>query len=174
MALRLFRRQQTSPRLERLRNLSLFVHLTPGELDIVDGLLHEREYLKDEVIFDEGEEGQAIYIIIDGSVLICRNQWSPQGQPLPHRRRGDSSDGRIATLEAGTFFGDLALLDNSPRGAQARAATNCTLAVFFRADFMRLLETHALIASKISLQLARHIGLRLRQANLGANTEQHL
>lgn len=174
MLLRLFRRQKTSPRLERLRHLSLFVHLTPVELDIVDGLLHERQFLKDEVIFDEGEEGQAIYIILEGSVLICRNGWKPEGSPLPHRRRGDSADGRIATLEAGTFFGDLALLDNSPRGAQARAASHCTVAVFFRADFMRLLETHALIASKISLQLARHIGLRLRQANLGANSGQHL
>jgi hypothetical protein len=37
--------------------------------------------------------------------------------------------------------------------------------VFFRADFMSLLESHGLIASKLSLQLARHIGRRLREAN---------
>ncbi|MBL8510099.1 MAG: cyclic nucleotide-binding domain-containing protein [Betaproteobacteria bacterium] len=156
----LFRTAKTTPRLECLHQLSLFVNLTPGELQIVDDLLHERRLMKDEVIFDEGEEGQAIYIIIQGQVVICR--------------QGEQEHGRIATLEAGTFFGDLALLDNSPRSAQARAATDATLAVFFRADFMSLLETHALIASKISLQLARHLGLRLREANQGAQSGQHL
>ena len=143
----LFLSKKSTPRFERLRALSLFVNLTPREMKIVDGLLHERQFLKDEVIFDEGDEGQAIYIILDGSVLICR-----QGQ------------GAIVELGPGTFFGDLALLDDSVRSAQAKAVTNTTLAVFFRADFMGLLETHGLIASKISLQLARHLGRRLRDA----------
>ena len=174
MVFNLFGNKEFSPRLERLRSLSLFINLTPRELKIVDSLLHEREFLKDEVIFDEGEEGQAIYIIVEGSVLICRQIKSADTQIPRVRRRGDSLDGRIAELGPGTFFGDLALLDNSPRGAQARAASNCRLAVFFRADFMSLLETQAVIASKISLQLARNIGLRLREANLGAHSGQHL
>ncbi len=156
----LFRNKKDTPRTERLRALSLFVNLTPGELKIVDGLLHERKYLKDEVIFDKGDDGQAIYIVIDGSVLIL-----PQGKPV---------DDQVIELGPGTFFGDLALLDNSVRSAQARAATNTTLAVFFRADFMDLLETHGLIASKISLQLARHIGKRLRETLNVANRDQHL
>ncbi len=156
----LFRSKKNTPRTERLRALSLFVNLTPGELKIVDGLLHERQFLKDEVIFDKGDEGQAIYIIIDGSVSI----W-PQGKPV---------DGQVIELGPGTFFGDLALLDDSVRSAQARAAMNTTLAVFFRADFMSLLETHGLIASKISLQLARHIGKRLREQHNVTNAGQHL
>ena len=156
----LFRSKNDTPRTERLRALSLFVNLTRGELKIVDGLLHERQFLKDEVIFDKGDEGQAIYIIVDGSVLI----W-PQGKPAA---------GQIIELGPGTFFGDLALLDNSVRSAQARAAMNTTLAVFFRTDFMGLLETHGLIASKISLQLARHIGRRLRESHNVAAGGQHL
>jgi len=156
----LFQGKKDTPRAERLHALSLFVNLTPGELKIVDGLLHERKYVKDEVIFDKGDEGQAIYIIIEGSVSI----W-PQGKPV---------EGHIIELGPGTFFGDLALLDNSVRSAQARAAANTTAAVFFRADFMHLLETHGLIASKISLQLARHIGKRLRDMDNLAYTSQHL
>ena len=156
----LFRSKKDTSRTGRLRALSLFVHLTPGELKIVDGLLHERKFLRDEVIFDKGDEGQAIYIIIDGSVFI----W-PQGKPV---------DGQVIQLGPGTFFGDLALLDNSVRSAQARAATSTTVAVFFRADFMNLLETHGLIASKISLQLARHIGKRLRETDNLAYNSQHL
>ena len=149
MAFGLFRAKQTTPRLERLRALSLFVDLSPADLSIVDGLLHERDYLAGEVIFDQGEAGHAMYIIIEGDVVICR-----QGQP---------EDGLIARLDGGAFFGDLALLDNQPRSAQARAATPCKLAVFFREDFFSLMETHSRIASKILPQLARHIGRRLRE-----------
>jgi CRP-like cAMP-binding protein len=145
----LFSKAEDSPRIKQLRGLSLFSTLSPRELKTVDGLLHERNYLKDEVIFDQGDEGQALYIVQAGMVLICR-----QGRPV---------EGRIAQLGQGRLFGELALLDNSPRAAQARAEENCTLAVLFRADFLGLLETHAVIASKISLQLARHIGQRLRE-----------
>lgn len=145
----LFSKDEDSPRIKQLRGLSLFSTLSPRELKTVDGLLHERNYLKDEVIFDQGDEGQALYIVQSGMVLICR-----QGQP---------SEGRIAQLGPGRLFGELALLDDSPRAAQARAEENSTLAVLFRADFLGLLETHAVIASKISLQLARHIGQRLRE-----------
>ncbi len=145
----LFGTKKESPRIKKLRTLLLFETLNSKELKIVDGLLHERKYLKEEVVFDTGEEGQALYIILSGKILICH-----QGQP---------ETGKIAELEQGRLFGELALLDNSPRSTQTRALEDSTLAVFFRDDFLGLLETHAVIASKISLQLARHIGRRLRE-----------
>jgi CRP/FNR family cyclic AMP-dependent transcriptional regulator len=150
MLFNLTKKHRESSNLARLRALSLFSNLKAGELAIINNLLHERNYVKNEIVFDEGEEGQAIYFIFSGSVIICR-----QGRPI---------DGMIAELSSGQFFGELALLDNSPRAAQVRAVEDCTLAALFREDFMGLLETHAAIASKISLQLSRHIGQRLRDA----------
>jgi CRP/FNR family transcriptional regulator, cyclic AMP receptor protein len=173
----LFRPRKTSPRMERLHTLSLFVNLTRAELQIVDGLLHERNYLAGEVIFDEGEEGQAIYIIAAGEVQICRQEDTDagaheQGASYPRRRQGDT--GVVAQLGPGTFFGELALLDNSPRSAQARATSPCQLIVFFRDDFVGLLDTHARIASKISRELACHLGTRLRMMALAIGAHQHL
>ncbi|RZT05456.1 Cyclic nucleotide-binding domain-containing protein [Duganella sp. CF402] len=139
---------EMSPRLLRLKESALFSSLTPLELKIVDGLMHERRYLADEIIFDEGEEGQALYLVMSGRVIISRQL--------------DAGREVVAELSAGSFFGDLALLDNSPRNAQTRALDNCELAVFFRADFMGLMETDPVIGYKISLALARHIGRRLR------------
>jgi CRP-like cAMP-binding protein len=138
-----------SPRLHRLKNTALFGSLTPLELKIVDGLMHERRFLPDEIVFDEGEEGQALYLVMAGHV--CISQAHPDGRQV------------VAELAAGSFFGDLALLDNSPRNAQARAIDACELAVFFRNDFLALMETDAVIGYKISLALARHIGQRLRE-----------
>lgn len=174
----LFQPKKTSPRLDRLHELSLFVNLTPPELEIVDSLLHERNYLEGEVIFDEGDEGQAIYIIASGQVLISRQDHGVHvdGPDLedthPRRRQGDT--GRVAQLGPGTFFGELALLDNSPRSAQARAASPCKLIVFFRDDFVGLLDTHARIASKISRQLACHLGARVRALSSSMNAHQRL
>ncbi len=146
--LALFHALKETPRLSTLRQLPLFAPLSRLELRVVDGLLLERRYLKGEIIFDEGEEGQTLYVIISGRVLICR-----QGEP---------ETGRIAEIDAGVVFGELALLDNAPRSAQARADDDCVLASLSRGDFESLLDTHAVIASKISLELARQLGRQLR------------
>lgn len=153
--LRLFAKRPPAQRLAELKKLSLFVDLGWREMKIVDGFMHERSYLANEIVFDEGDEGQAIYFILAGRVLIC-----PQGQPQTP----------IATLSRGNFFGELALLDDAPRVAQARAAQDCTLVVFFRGDFLELMHSHALIASKIAFQLARHLGVRLRASVQGGQT----
>ena len=150
MLFNFIKKKKESASLMHLRGITLFSGLKASELAIIHNLLHQRDYVKNEIVFDEGEEGQAIYFIFSGSVTICR-----QGRPI---------EGMIAELPAGQFFGELALLDNSPRAAQVRAAEDCRLAALFREDFMGLLETHAAIASKISLQLSRHIGQRLRDA----------
>lgn len=149
-----------SPRLHRLKNSALFSSLTALELRIVDGLMHERRYLSEEIVFDQGEEGQALYLITSGRVAISRSN-------------GKEFD-VVAELGPGSVFGDLALLDDSPRNAQARAMENCQLAVFFRADFLSLMETDAIIGYKISLALARLIGQRLRDWMSGSPQNEAL
>jgi CRP-like cAMP-binding protein len=139
-------------RLRELNKMVLFADLSRREVRVVDGFMHERNYLKDEVIFDEGERGEAFYLVLEGQVLICRQ--GEQDQP-------------IVSLGAGQFFGELALLDDAPRSAQARAADDCTLLVLFRRDFLGLMQSHGLIASKIAMQLARHLGARLRVSARG-------
>lgn len=140
--------RKETPRLDTLRQLPLFAALTRPELHVVDGLLNERSFLQGEIIFDEGEAGQTLYVVISGRVLICR-----QGEP---------EAGKFAELEAGTVFGELALLDHAPRAAQARAVEDCVLVSLSRGDFESLLDTHSTIASKIALQLARQLGRQLR------------
>jgi CRP-like cAMP-binding protein len=96
--------------------------------------------------------GHALYLLLDGSVTICR-----QGQPV---------GGYLASLGPGEFFGELGLLDRSTRTAQARAARDCRVAVLFREDFNGLMESHLRIAHKIGRQLLSHLGERLRELGL--------
>jgi CRP/FNR family cyclic AMP-dependent transcriptional regulator len=135
-------------RSSRLRNVSLLSALTPRQIRIIDNLLHWRNFIAGEVVFDAGDEGQAIYFVIEGKVDICH-----QGE----------AQTPIATLAPGSYFGEMALLDSAPRSAQARAATDCELGVLYRGDFLGLLDTHAGVASALSLQLARELGNRVRE-----------
>ena len=84
----------------------------------------------------------------------------PAGVLICHPGQGERP---IARLVAGNLFGEMALIEDSPRVAQAKAAEPTELAVLFRGDFERLMESHAQIASSIAIQLARLLGRRLRQ-----------
>jgi len=145
-----------SKRLQQLKHVVLFKDLSLHDLGVVDNLLHERHYLPDEVIFDEGEEGQGLFIVLEGRVKTTR-----QG----------STRGVLLEFGPGSFFGEVALLDQSVRSAQARAMEDTLIVALFRHEFFSLLETHSGIASRISFQLARVLATRLRQVIV--QTDQH-
>ncbi|MCB5188504.1 AI-2E family transporter [Methylobacillus caricis] len=141
MLLSRFRHSITPQYLAVLSEVPLFSGLNRHELDTLNNLLHQRTYVRDEIIFDQDEEGQAIYFILSGKVRV-----SVEGQIL-------------STLEAGQFFGERALLENVPRSSQVRALENCVIAVLFREDFLHLLHTYPQIASTIT----QHCSLRRTQ-----------
>src|ERR1700748_372793 len=145
-----------NPRLKLLKNVVLFKDLSMSELAVIDQMFHARHYLADEVIFDEGEEGRGLFVVLTGRVKIT----------LPA-----DVDTVLIELGPGAFFGEVALLDQSVRTAQARAIDDAEIVALFRTEFYSLLETHSGIASNISFQLARVLAARLRQAVL--NTNRH-
>jgi CRP/FNR family cyclic AMP-dependent transcriptional regulator len=145
-----------NPRLKLLKNVVLFKDLSMRDLAVVDQMFHTRHYLADEVIFDEGEEGQGLFVVLSGRVKIT----------LP-----TDVNSVLIELGPGAFFGEVALLDQSVRTAQARAIENSEIVALFRTEFYSLLKTHSGIASNISFQLARVLAARLRQAVL--NSSRH-
>ena len=153
----LWRRAPT--RCAELAGVTLFSGLTPAELAVVRNLLHLREYVADEVVFDQGETGHALYLVLAGEVSI-RDPMNSRGADL-------------ARLGPGEFFGELGLLDESTRTAQVRALRDCRLAILFREDFTDLMDSHLRIAHKIGRQLLRHLGERLRLAALCAGEHRH-
>jgi CRP-like cAMP-binding protein len=145
----LLRHRKKSRGPQGLAQIPLFATLDAKEQRAVAGLLHERLYAQGEVIFDQGEDSQALYVVIAGKVLICR-----QGEPVA---------GRIAEIDPGRAFGELAILGGDRRSAQARAAQACVLQTLSRRDFEGLLESHKAIALKITLQIARQLARQLRE-----------
>ncbi|MEW5817470.1 MAG: Crp/Fnr family transcriptional regulator [Spirochaetota bacterium] len=100
------------------------------------------------IIFREGEEGDQMYIIQEGSVRITK--------------RIDEKEHTLAVLGKGDFFGEMALVNRVKRTATATAADTVKYLEFNREGFIGMIEKNAKIALNIIDKLCR----RLQQANL--------
>ena len=98
-----------------------------------------------QVIFQEGERGDEMFIIEIGQVEIVR------------RRAGEERS--LVVFEAGDFFGEMSLLEDLPRSATARAVTDCRLLPVDASTFDLMLRDHPEVAIRIMRMLSR----RLRQ-----------
>jgi CRP-like cAMP-binding protein len=146
--MQLFLGPRSHPRVSQLKKVPLFAGLSRKQLDQINNLLHERLYLRDEFIFDEGDEGQALFIVLSGKVRTWRQ---------------DDPSHYATEFGPGEFFGELALLEGAPRATEARAVEDSVVVALFRTDFLALLDTQSKIASKISYALALDLGRKLRR-----------
>jgi CRP-like cAMP-binding protein len=133
-----------------LAKIPIFSDLTKRELKAIERILHHRTYQAEEVIFKEGDPGVGMYIIESGHVNITIG----------------SDEKLLAVLANGDFFGEIALLSDTPRTATAIAAIDTQLLGFFRSDLFGLLETNPRMGNKILHRLAQMIADRLRFSNL--------
>lgn len=147
----LFRRgknPQSEAIISALRANHLFKPLSSSELQYLSQLVHERIYEKGETIFKQNDRGYGLYVILSGNVSIRAR--SPQGEV------------QVTTLERGSFFGELALIEeDNIRTAGAIALERTALLGFFKPDLLEILERKPETGVKILLQLAGVLGRRL-------------
>lgn len=132
-----------------LRNVPAFTILSPRELKEVAAIVHKREYQSGEPVFYQGDPGLGMYIIQEGEVAISIAE-------------KDGARRELAVLREGDFFGEIALLDESPRSASAICKTDCSLIGFFRPDLFELIDKNSRLGLKIVLKLAEIVAARLR------------
>ncbi|HLF19187.1 MAG TPA: cyclic nucleotide-binding domain-containing protein [Bacteroidota bacterium] len=137
---------------EVLSKVPAFGSLTTRELKEVGSIVHKRKYRAGEPVFYQGDPGLGMYIIQEGEVSI-----SLAGK--------DSVEEELAVLTDGDFFGEIALLDESPRSANAICKADCTLIGFFRPDLFELIEKKPRLGTKIVLKLAEIVAQRLRKTD---------
>jgi CRP/FNR family transcriptional regulator, cyclic AMP receptor protein len=137
---------------EVLSKVPAFANLAARELKEVAAIVHKREYRTGEPVFYQGDPGLGMYIVKDGEVSIVI-----QGK--------DGNERELAVFGDGDFFGELALLDESPRSANAVCKTECTLIGFFRPDLFELIEKNTTLGIKIVLKLAEIVAQRLRHTD---------
>jgi CRP/FNR family cyclic AMP-dependent transcriptional regulator len=158
--LNLFTNGTDEPRIRELRALRLFKDLTAHELREVEELLHERAYEKDEIVFDEGDVGLGLFIVVSG------------------RTRASSSHPALQQLApefcCGDFFGELSLFDDSLRTGRIVAVEPSRVVALFRTEFFSLLERNKSIGVKILLELSRALCQRARNLAIGPASQTKL
>jgi CRP-like cAMP-binding protein len=142
---------------ERLRELDVFRDLSFNEALELNELLHERVFEKGEAIFEEGDIGHGIFIVISGKVRA-----DPSGELF-----------RDAVLEfgPGDMLGELTLFEEAPRLATVVAMERTVMVALFRAEFSSLLTRNTKIGVKVLVRLSITMCRRVRQLIL---RERHL
>ncbi len=127
---------------EKIKYLSavpLFSGCSKKELDLIARHSEHMHFPEGKVLTTEGRIGYEFYLILDGKARV---------------EKGGSE---VATVGAGDFFGELALLDRSPRNATVTAATDLDVIVLGQREFSALLDIVPTLAHKLLIGLARRI-----------------
>ncbi|MCL4818109.1 MAG: cyclic nucleotide-binding domain-containing protein [Vicinamibacteria bacterium] len=127
-----------------LRGAPLFGGLADPELRQVAALGRPRAVGAGATVFQEGDEADCLYAVLAGRLRVLRRQEDGRESPL-------------TALEPGAVFGELALLDSSPRSATVVALEPCSLLAIDRADFLALLAASPALVARLFASLASSV-----------------
>jgi len=119
-----------------LRSVDFFEGMTMGQLQLVVPHIMMVQYEAGEKVVTQGEKGDSFYVVSDGSLSVSV-------------KKGFFGKKELATLGAGSFFGEMALIDASPRNATVTAITPARLFVLFAHQFVTVMNSNPDFASQI-------------------------
>lgn len=135
---------QTEFGVEALGRCRLFEGLGEASLQSLARNLRTRRFKRGEVLFHEGDPGDALFIVASGAVKVA----------LPSE---EGEEAILATLRRGDFLGELALLDGAPRSASAIALEATEMLALPREKFRALVADEPAIREALLVALAREI-----------------
>jgi CRP-like cAMP-binding protein len=147
--MKFFGNDMDAQKVEILKRIPIFHTLTRKEILEVDELLHERVYEKNEVVFEEGDAGHGVFIVVSGKLRAETNRQSLKTA--------------VMEIGPGESVGELALFDEGPRSATVVAVERTETVALFQAEFSSLLTKNKNIGVKVMFEIARTISRRARQ-----------
>ena len=136
-----------------LLETEMFKGLTVSELSEIASVMDIQKFQASETIFKEGDIGDGWYVLFDGAIQVSKH--------LPFQKTK-----RVAILDKHACFGEMAILDLTPRSATILTLTACIVFRFPRRKFERLLEEGKLGAYKLVYGMACTLAKRQRQLNV--------
>ena len=134
-----------------LAKISLFRDLSTEELETIRRLMFERTFRAGHTLFMEGMQGEVFYLVKSGRIDILKKR---SGRDLP-----------IASLGAGDFVGEMAIIDEEPRSATAKVAEDAELIIVTRKAFAEMMRAIPEGAAKILMAILKIVNRRLRETN---------
>ena len=131
-----------------LKNVTLFSRLKDGEIQAITRIAILKNYEKNSVVFQEGEIGDSLYIVLAGRVKVSLFD-------------DDGKEYILDVIEKDGFFGELSIIDELPRSANVITTEYSEFLVINRKDFIRLLLDNP----TISVNILKTLSARLRYAD---------
>ena len=125
----------------------LFEGIPAKQIEYLSSKMHVRQFHQDEIIFNRDDQGAGAILVMRGTVRIMANKT------------------QLALLEAGDFFGEIALAETEKRTADAHATTAATLVFFLKQDLEEWIEHQPRLGARFLMNLAATLAQRLYQAN---------
>ncbi|MBI1947045.1 MAG: Stp1/IreP family PP2C-type Ser/Thr phosphatase [Deltaproteobacteria bacterium] len=141
------RASEVNLKLDTLKKIPLFRYLTYQELVKVLNITYLETYEAGTPIIKEAENGEELYIILAGRVVVSRGNQE------------------IVELHPGVHFGEMALVDQSPRSATVTAKDPARLLVVQRRSFYTLIRKEPVLAVKLLWSFVQVLSRRLRETN---------
>ncbi len=123
-----------------LRQVTYFQNFTDLELRQLIEIGHRKRLYPSQVLFKEGDPGDAFYIVLSGSVEVFVEKINKH----------------LTNLGAGKFFGELSLMLGIPRTASVRALEETILFTIHHNAFQSILREHPELAEEIVQELCKH------------------
>jgi CRP-like cAMP-binding protein len=136
----------------QLKQIPLFANLTPAHLASVAAIAATKSFKANEKIFEEGEAGGEMFLIATGKVRISKM--------VP-----GVGEEALAILEPGSYFGEMALIDDTPRSADATAHQACTLLTIQKSALETLMLANKDLAYELLTTFVKTLSGRLRETN---------
>ncbi len=135
-----------------LKAVPLFEELSNREIQNIARIAYQRHYSAGEVIIHEGQNAAGMYIMVDGQAEVTKSL-------------EDGTTLHLTTLENSGLFGDVGLLDSSPRTATVTATRDSSIIGFFRPELLELINSNPRLASKVIFKLGQILTARFRFIN---------
>lgn len=135
-----------------LQRSRLFEGLLPEEIEMLGELTQQHEFDSGAVVFEQGEVGESLFLLVEGSVDVIR-------------KREDGSEHVIASLAAPDFFGEMSLIDKEYRSASIRARTDAALLCLTNKNLHSFARVYKNGFTLVVINIARVLSTRLRETN---------
>ena len=147
--------------LRDLRALPIFSTLNGDELLQVKGVTREKRFREGDVIMQEGEVGDTMYMVVEGLVEVSKSLTLRFGDDDFRKRE------KVLTRfrpEDHVVFGEMALIARDTRSATIMAVSDCRLIEIDREGFLGLVESLPALGVKVLLKISELLISRLRQS----------
>ncbi len=142
-------------KLKHLKSSALFKDIKKSDLEKLTPYINEEYFGKNNIVFDEDDQGDSLYVIYEGSIKISiKTEWRIQSEEL------------ISIFRPEEIFGELSFLDKCRRSATAIALEDTILLSLSRADFKKFGKKHSFLAFNLMINLGAILTDKLRKTNM--------